>query len=196
MPAPTLKLIRITSPGTTYNNNLKRLNESAITTPYGNWVGTGAATGYEKLAHGNVEAGQWSVPAVLALQFDGGTVSQIRTRLYDPVSNLEDFTAGTPWDFRVKLLKDYVDPTGISSATIAAWPTLPMGAGATPYDIDANKPNPGNDGTSGLLTAHNSVGNRYISNFYVYLAFKPEANAEAGLHTDWGLRFNWVYPAT
>ncbi len=193
MAAPTLKVIRISSPGTTYNNVIKRLNESSVTTPYGLWIGAGASSGNERDDFGNGLAGQWAIPSVLVLQFDGNTVSNLTFKIWDAVSNQQDLTSPA-WDFRIKLLKDYVDPTTIAAGTMAAWDAIPTGVVATPYSLDSNRPNPGNDGTSTLLTAHNSVAGRYLTNFYLYWTVKPDANADAGEHIDWAPRINYIWP--
>lgn len=191
--APTFKIIRVTTPGTTYNNVIKRLNENAVTTPFGTHIGQGATTGNELADWGNDLAGQWSVPMPLVFQFDGNSVSALTFKVYDAVSNQQDL-AGSGWDFRIKLYKDWVDPTAIASGTIATWDTIPTGTGGSGYNIDSNRPNPGNDGTSGLLTTHNSVAGRYLTNFYLYWAVKPDANAVAGEHISWGARVNYIWP--
>ena len=84
------------------------------------------------------EAGVWSTPTVLLVEFDGGTISHINFQLWnlgtpdlttpgpgDIVigmggSSSEDFfpSGGTPWQFGMRLFSNYVNPTTIS--TVAA----------------------------------------------------------------------------
>lgn len=194
MPEPTTTLFRVTSPGTTYSNVLARFNTTGG--PQGVQIGAGASGDDTVQRFGNILGGQWGVPLPMVFQFDdSNTASDLRYRLRDNVSQLEDFFPGGSgdYDFRIKLNKDYVDPTTYTSGNLATWATLPHGISTTGYSFDTNRPNPGNDGSSNMIIAHNSVTGRYLLNFWVYIVFKPQANATAGAHNDWGFRFNYVY---
>jgi hypothetical protein len=197
MTAPTLRFFNLTSPGSSsYYNVLSRFNTT--NGPAGTQVGPGAAAGNERWDFANIQASSWGQPKVLIFQYDDNTVTDVRFRLYDHISGLEDFYDGVggDWDFRIKLLKDYTDPAAVSEGTILTWPTMPHGVSTLGYSIDSNRPNPGNDGTAGLLVPHATVANRYILNCYVYVSFKPASNAVAGNHIDWGFRSTHVYPNT
>lgn len=186
MSDPVISFWKVTSGGTTYSNVLKRFNEAGA--PQATQLIDSTSAGSIADDFGNVRAGQWSVPMPMIFAFDAsGNVVNLSFFLYDAVSNLEDFFPGgsANYDFRIKLAKDYTDPTTISSGTIATWPTMPHGSGATPYSFDTNYANPGNDGTSNMIIAHNSTSNRWMFNGYVYVAFKPQAAAASGLQTGW-----------
>jgi len=187
MSTPTVTFYEITSQGTTYVNDLTRFGVAGG--PTGILRGTG---GSPALSFGDVDGGQWSLAKPIVLQVDGGQVQSLKFRLYDSESNLENFYDGVggDWDFRIKLFADYVDPATLTAIAIGAWPQIPVGVSVLGYDIDAGVPNPGNNDTDSLLVAHHTVTSRFLTNFYIYLAAKPEGNAVAGLHTGWSFRLN------
>lgn len=197
MPDPTVRFFRITAQG---DNNLARLNLSGPAGPTGVQVGTGISSPDNVLAFGSAQAGAWAVPKVFVMDFTGGTISKLTLAVYDAVSNLEDFTAGTPWDFRLSLKTSWTDPAAISAGTIATWTALPLGTVDyfTVKDDETNNipgtSNVGHDGSGNLVIAHASGGSRYVTNFYIYVTAKPQVNAASGLHLDWGIRANSLTP--
>lgn len=187
MPSPTTTFYRVTGAGTTYLNDLSRFGVAGG--PTGVQVGN-VANAQDPLSFGDVDGGVWSVPIPMILQIDGGQLQSLKLRLYDYVSSLEDFFDGVggDWDFRIDLRADYVNPNTITPTEILTWDPLPAGVSELGYDLDVNRPNPANDHTASLLVAHATVPARYLTNFYIYLAAKPEGNAVAGLHENWSFR--------
>lgn len=193
MAVPVLKMYRVTSPGTTYNNVLSRFGEAGG--PAGTLIGPGAATEEQTQDFGDVQAGQWSAPQLMIWTFDAnGSVSQLKYRLYDAVSNLENFFPGSDdYDFRIRLGKDYVDPSTYTPGNFITWGVLPNGTSTAGYDFDANIPDPGNDSTSNMIIAHNSFASTWVLNCWVYIVFKNVSDSIAGEHIDWSFRTNMVY---
>lgn len=200
MSQPTLKYYKVTSNGTSHANDPAYFN--ATGGPAGTEVGTGVASPNDVIDFGNDQAGSWVTPIILMMEFTDNTASSIRFSAYDIVSNLEDFSEPTAWQFKCNLTATYTAPSAISQTTMAGWSALPMGS-AEGLLLDTAKPLTGLDGTSGLLVARNGnvgtllspvTGDRFYLNFWLYLTFKPEAAAVAGAHTGWGYRTTFVYP--
>ena len=168
---------------------------------------------------GNVEAGMWSIPQVLLVEFAGNTANNIDLRLYDTDANVDDPIVTTLnenlfanytndpaywsvcWNVHIDLKATYVSPASISTnpstSEINGWsPLLHI---ADMYRLDTHMPAPGNDGRSGagsLLTLNvNGDVSRHLTNFYIYIAGKPRSAAAAGENLGWGIRTSYTYPS-
>lgn len=170
---------------------------------------TSLATGY--LDFGNVEAGMWSLPQVLLVEFTNNTASNLAIKLYDTDSQVDlpiqttqsdyiaDSSGNMNWTFRILLAKDFRNPGEIAVSEITSSPWQDLRAGANTFALDTNRPNPGNDGLGNLLTAYVNNGggndtNRHLTNFFLYIAGKPPSSANAGDQQGWGLRISYTYP--
>jgi len=170
---------------------------------------------------GSVEAGQWSVPQVLLVQFTGSTARQLSLVLYDesnastngyPIvdSTGEDWfdqssgsynptpTVTTNWHMRVTLKQSWVDPTTISltpgSTDIETGNWQELQWLPTSFLLDTFRPGTGNDGTTNLLTQIVGSTTSWVTNFFIYLAARPRVTANAGDHAGWDFRFSYIYP--
>ena len=178
----------------------------------------GPATTILDVAHplefGAVEAGMWSTPQILLIEFDYNTASNLDLRVYDtgdqrmdPVDSQlgEDFfanysnnsTSGQSWLFHATLLSAYVDPQSFSTdptnSGVNAWNELAWNN--NPLRLDSVRPYSGNDGNNSLLVRHvDGLIMRYLTNFFIYISAKPKGAAMAGVHVGWGFRLSYIFP--
>lgn len=206
---PTVRYHQVNSAG---NGSLSQAN-------LGGAMGLGGpATTLLDVTHpldfGAAEAGMWSTPQVLLLEFDYNTASNLDLRVYDtgdlrmdPVDTQlgenffnnysSDSTSGSSWLFHATLLATYVDPQSFSTnptdSGINAWNELAWNN--RPLRLDSVQPSPGNDGNNSLLVRHvDGQITRYLTNCFIYIAAKPRGASMAGVHVGWGFRLSYIYP--
>lgn len=210
MPEPVMRMFRIQdtpfNPGTsTYVEDIAYMNAGGPVAEEIIPGGTGTVT--KLLDFKSAQAGMWAKPQILVFQFDGDSVVDLGFWVFDKDSNKEDMypVSGNRWDFRIKLSGHLYDPNDqvtlqSNLGSYSSWPVLPAGSGATPYSFDSNLPNPLNraDNTGGvgypLLIKQATNNTVWRTNFYIYLTAKPQTNAQAGEHINWGFRAAYNYP--
>jgi hypothetical protein len=151
------------------------------------------------------QAGTFDVKC-LAMGFEGNTASSVRFWLYDTIAdvngtpNAEQYDDASPWTFRVRVSKTFIDPASFTDVQIAAgpWGDLPMGQTATGFDLfnAVLGLNPGNDGTTNFLVNSSQFTSPQVKlvNAFIYVAIKPEILALDGEHLNWAFRAAGVYP--